>query len=117
MKTVHVLFAGIFSLIVFGCKTQNDEITSTFDVVAQGIGGDCKLPLLDFGSRTAEVGALIGQTSPYKWYYAVNLDSTYARAGTSLQVTIRKTAASEDRACTTMGPAYPIITVTSVTAK
>jgi hypothetical protein len=117
MRTTSWFFV-IMLLLVAAChKIQDDQVTSTFDVSVEGIGGDCKLPLLDFGSRTAEVGNLIGLTSANKLYYAINLDSTYSKSGTSLQVTIRKVAASEGRACTTMGPFYPSVAVTSVVAK
>lgn len=115
MRTISLLFVVILLLIVACTGNQADPVTSTFDVVVQGIGGDCKLPLLDFGSRTAEVGTLIGITSANKLYYAVNLDSAYSKAGTNLQVKIRKTSANEERACTTMGPSYPSIAVISAT--
>ncbi|MVM29938.1 hypothetical protein GO755_07835 [Spirosoma sp. HMF4905] len=117
MRTTSSLFAVMILLVAACTKSQDDQVTSTFDVSVQGIGGDCKLPLLDFGSRTAEVGKLIGLTSPNTLYYAINLDSIYSKAGTSLQVTIRKVTASEERACTTMGPSYPSVAVTSTLTK
>lgn len=117
MKTTSSLIAAV-CLFVFACNPkQDDQIAATFDATVQSIGGDCKLPLLDFGSRTVEVDKLVGSTNANKLYYAISLDPANSKVGTSLQVTIRKTSASEERACTTMGPAYPSITVTSSVTK
>ena len=117
MKITFSLSAVVFLFAVACTSKQDGQVTAMFDASVQGIGGDCKLPLLDFGSRTTEIDKLTGSTNPTKLYYAVNLNPAYSKAGTSLQVVIRKTAASEERACTTMGPAYPSITVTSAMAK
>lgn len=117
MKIIFPLFVAIFLLVLACNLKQDDPINATFNASVQGIGGDCKLPLLDFGSRTAEIDNLVGSTNANKLYYAVNLEPAYSRAGTSLQVTIRKTVASEERACTTMGLTYPSIAVTSAVVK
>ncbi|GAB2521873.1 hypothetical protein GCM10027085_10010 [Spirosoma aerophilum] len=117
MKSTCVFLGMVFLLTTACTRTSENEISPVFDVVVQGIGGDCKLPLLDFGSRTTEVGNLIGVTSPSKFYYAVNLDSSYAKAGISLQVKIRKITAGEARACTDLGPFYPSIDVTTASIR
>lgn len=114
MRTASVFLSLLLFLTTACNKAQDDEIAPAFDVVVQSIAGDCNMPLLDFGSRKDEVGKLIGLTSVNEFYYAVNLDSTYSKAGTSLQVKIRKITADEERACTTMGPSYPSIAITQV---
>lgn len=114
----NTLFLAVMLFLSAACnRKQDDPAASTFDATVQSIGGDCKLPLLDFGSRTAEVKNLVGASSDNPLYYAINLDPVYSKAGTKLQVTIRKVAVSEERACTTMGISYPSVGVTSATPK
>ena len=117
MKTTAFLIIAVCLFVVACSPKQDDQVTATFDATVQSIGSDCKLPLLDFGSRTAEVDKLVGSINANKLYYAISLDPDYSKVGSSLQVTIRKTGASEERACTTMGQTYPSITVTSTVAK
>lgn len=117
MKTTSSLIAAVWLLLVACNPKQDDQVTATFNATVQSISGDCKLPLLDFESRTVEVDKLVGSTNANKLYYAISLDPANSKVGTNLQVTIRKTSASEERACTTMGPAYPSITVTSSVIK
>ena len=114
MRTTFLLFATMLSLMTACSKSQDDQIMSDFDVTVVNVSGDCKLPLLDFGSRTAEVASLIGSTSANKLYYAVNLGSVFSTVGTNLRVMIRKATVNEEPACITMGPSYPSIVLTSV---
>jgi hypothetical protein len=117
MKITSSLITAI-CLLLIACKPeQDDQVTATFDATVQSIGSDCRLPLLDFGSRAVEVDKLIGSTNANKLYYGISLDPANLKVGTSMQVTIRKTSSSEERACATMGPAYPSITVTSSVIK
>lgn len=117
MKTTSSLLAAVCLFVVACNPKQDDLVTATFDARVQSIGGDCQLPLLDFGSRTVEVDKLVGSPNSNKLYYAISLDPANSKVGANLQVTIRKTNTSEERACTTMGSSYPSITVTSSVTK
>ncbi|MBW3128247.1 hypothetical protein [Hymenobacter profundi] len=104
-------------LVAFGCQ-KDDVAPKEYEVIAQGIGGDCRLPLLHFSNtqQNEEVGRMFGSSlsaaSASGSYYGLNLPTTLAK-GTTLYVTIRKAKASEDRACTTMLPAYNAVFVTT----
>lgn len=113
MKVTSSLITAIYLLLTACNPEQEDPVTATFEATVQSIGSDCKLPLLDFGSRAVEVDKLVGSTNANKLYYGISLDPANLKVGTSMQVTIRKTSPSEERACTTMGPTYPSVTVTS----
>lgn len=117
MKITSTSIAAIYLFLIACNPKQDDQVTATFEATVQRIGSDCKLPLLDFGSRAVEVDKLIGSTNANKLHYGLSLDPAKTQVGTILQVTIRKTSTSEERACTTMGPAYPSITVTSSVIK
>ena len=117
MRITSPLIAAIYLFLITCNSKQDDQVTATFDATVQRIGSDCKLPLLDFGSRAVEVDKLVGSPNANKLYYGISLDPAKSNVGTSLQVTIRKSSTSEERACTTMSPAYPSITVTSSVIK
>ncbi|MBC6611522.1 hypothetical protein H8B15_11335 [Hymenobacter sp. BT507] len=105
----YFLLLGIL-LVAFSCQ-KNDAAPKEYEVVAQGVGGDCRLPLIDFVDKqqNKEVGRMFGSSlSAYSEsgrYYALNLPTTIPQ-GTKVYITIRQLKPDEERACTTMGPAY-----------
>jgi hypothetical protein len=113
MKPVIMLF---ITLIVLAISCDDHEMTNTnrFEVTVAGIGMDCGLVLIDFNESDLE---RIKNITGFNWsrYHAYNLDKNkFNGVGQKLLVTVSKTKDDELFPCTSMGPAYPWITITKV---
>ena len=98
-------------------QDQEPGKSDTFEVTITGEGIDCKLPLIDF--QEADLSR-IEKITGSRWvsYHAYNLDKgKFNQLGQVLVVTVRKAYDSELSACTTLGPGYPWVTVTSAEFK
>lgn len=111
-------FLSIFLLIMMlSCKTISVDKILYLEAKFVGIGGDCMLPLLDFGSQQEQVEQLVSRTNPYKLYYAFSLDQKVQKTNTRLAVTIRKLKSNEITACSIRGLAYGSVYIVSAINK
>ena len=113
MKLKAIIF--VLTAMVACHSTATIDTQLTLQATVEGVGGDCHLPLLDFGTRQKDVDQLIGQPNSYQLYYAVDLPESFQVAKTNLLVIIQKSTKSV--ACTTMGPAYQFVSIVNAEAK
>ncbi|GAB3766921.1 hypothetical protein [Spirosoma pomorum] len=110
----QLLFPILLTTLVACRRDTVSSVQPTFDATVQSIGGDCNLPLLNFGNRTNDVTQIAGSPSANGFYYAISLPKAYQKAGQAITTTIRQPTTSEQVVCTTMGPAYPAVVTVSV---
>jgi len=103
------------SILLFGCRKDDEPPIKEFEVEVVGIGIDCRLPLIEFKTGTKEVAA-IAQSPEWGIYQAYDLDSQYCQQGQRLFVQVRKPKPEEWFACTMLGPTYPWVTIIAARA-
>ena len=110
MKKVAVLLSfGVF--LTVSCAKKEPELLEFFKATVHGIGGDCRLLLIEFDE---EVPDLIKSPIP-NVYYAHNIPEEYQISGKKIEVQLGQFPKdSEFFACTTMGPTYPHIYILKV---
>lgn len=101
----------LLAAVMISCGGDDADKTGVFEVTLAGQGVDCKLMLIDFKTAdAAEVAKITGASGAR--YHAFNFDKNrYSQIGLVVTVTVRRTTASEMYACTTVGPAFPWVTV------
>lgn len=109
MKKIGIF---IFVILSISCDKEKEVVTNdTFEVVTAGIGIDCRLVLIDFKKSDQDRLMKITKSNDLR-YQAFNLDKgNFSDQGLVLNIKVRKTIDSELFACTTLGIAYPWVTV------
>lgn len=107
------------SLLTLSCQTDEDALaleasTEEFEVETIGVGGDCRLPQIDFIDKLDEVQKITN--SPWSIHYAYGL-SPELREGKVLLVRIRKYVGEDSRICYTLGPSYSAVQIVSAKVK
>jgi hypothetical protein len=97
------------------CNEENThEVNNIFQITVAGKGDDCGLLLIDFDQIDKIRIEEITQTSGWLRFFALNLNEEYNQVGKELKIKVRRTKDEEFYACTTLGPAYPWVTVLCV---
>ena len=113
MKRVVILISlGVFLAVSCEKREQEPQVSNEFfKATVHGIGGDCRLLLIEFDE---EVPGLT--KSPVRnVYYAHNIPEEYQIKGKNIEVQLGKFP--EDfgfLACTMLGPTYSIVYIAKV---
>ena len=113
MKKVAVLLSlGVFLTVSCAKKEQEPQNGNEFfKVTVHGIGGDCRLLLIEFDE---EVPSLIKSPIP-NVYYAHNIPKEYQIGGKRIEVQLGQFPKDfEFFACTAKGPAYGHVYIAKV---
>jgi len=111
----NILMTLILLASYSSCNEESpNEVNKIFQITVAGEGDDCGLLLIDFDQSDKLRIEEITQTSGWLRFFALNLNKEYNQVGKELKIKVRKTKNEELYACTTLGPAYPWVTVLSV---
>lgn len=114
MKTIFLIFLGL-AFINFSCKKEEKEIVeqnkNVHNATVLGIGLDCgDSYVIQFNDNIT--GLPVNSSS--NRYYELNLPDEFKVDGLSVYIEFRAPENDEGMMCTTMGPSYPQIYITTV---
>jgi len=110
-RIVILLSLGVFLAVSCAKNEQESQDNEYFKATVHGIGGDCRLLLIEFDE---EVQGLMKSPVP-NVYYAHNIPEEYQISGRKIEIQLGQFPKDfEFFPCTTMGPSYPSVYILKV---